>query len=317
MEAHDRIFPFDGSDLDYIRYLESRLLNAERLLSSSSNSDSSQASKPRRGHPNFINLSDKSFPKIAKQKKALKPQTGRSQWEKDLKKLLSSVPPPDKWNDAREKAGFATIEKNRLAIQLLLGRPSRSISEIEHYDGKDAPLLPGDDIDLFLKGCQYGMFVSRCEVDGQFAIRIASYQQLVFVSYCTVLISAGNSHESINWMMRQFISNSDDRNLEKYRSGCVWVNRCIFELLQHRWGYKSWETFMLCRFKGSDMDAIADSCLVAQPLHQYARLAEQRRSFDIFVKSMGDGQETGIFEEGWVPYCIPCIIKFIAGDKLE
>lgn len=61
----------------------------------------------------------------------------------------------------------------------------------------------------------------------------------------------------------------------------------------------------------------SDTSLVAQPLHQYGRFAERRKSFDIFVQSMGDGHETAIFEEGWVPYCIPCIVKVIAGDNIR
>ncbi|KAJ5981134.1 hypothetical protein N7481_008432 [Penicillium waksmanii] len=158
-----------------------------------------------------------------------------------------------------------------------------------------------DDTEMVMRGCRYGRFVVHCEEDGQFAMRIAKYQQLVFVCYCTVLIFVGNSKDTVNWMMRQFISDSDNKNLEKYRSGCLWVNRCVVELLKRRWGYKSWELFML----------------FAQPVHQYARFADHRKSFEIFIQSLGDGQETGIFEEGWVPYCLPCIVKFIAGDAIE
>ncbi|KAJ6116207.1 hypothetical protein N7523_005526 [Penicillium sp. IBT 18751x] len=234
------------------------------------------------------------------QKKIPKPLTGLSQWEKDLKSFLASISTAQEWNDARKAAGFATIDKNGLAIQLLLGTSLGFSSDLGSYEGEATPFQPQDDIELITRGCQYGRFVARCADDAEFAIRIAKYQQLVFVCFCTVLIFVGNSEDTINWMMRQFISDSDSKNLRKYRSGCLWVNRCIVKLLEHRWGYKSWEIFML----------------FAQPLHLYGRLAENRRSLDIFVQSMGAGHETAIFEEGYVPYCLPCIVKVIAGDKI-
>lgn len=61
---------------------------------------------------------------------------------------------------------------------------------------------------------------------------------------------------------------------------------------------------------------LSDDDTVAQSIHQYGRFADNKKSFEYFTRSMGDG-ETAIFEDGWAPYCIPCIVKFIAGDKIE
>ena len=249
MEAHRRVFPFDGSDLEYIQYLESMLLNSQSLLNPSRSNAHQPSPRPRSGHQNFINLSGRSFANSRNKKNPSKSPTVLVQWERDLKKFLSSISRAGKWDDAREAAGFATIDKNKLAIQLLLGRPTSSFSNLELYDGEAKPLQPLDDAEMIMRGCHYGRFVARCEDDGKFTVRIAKYQQLVFVCYCTVLLFVGNSKDTINWMMRQFISDSDDKNLEKYRSGCLWVNKCIVELLKHRWGHKSWEIFILCALR--------------------------------------------------------------------
>ncbi|KAJ5549935.1 hypothetical protein N7461_004633 [Penicillium sp. DV-2018c] len=302
MEAPKRVFPFEGSDEEYINYLESMLLEAQiRLQTSSRPSHQSRQSptNPRSGQRHFINLSDRSFIKVPNQRRFVQ-QPRTPQWEREFNKFLSSIPNAQKWSEAREATGFASVEKNRLAIQLLLGRPASSEASVDAHHREIPSLRPADDQDMIVRGCDYGRFVIRCEDDGKFAVRVAKYQQLVFVCYCTVLIHVGNSKDTVNWMMRQFISDSDDKNLERYRSGCLWVNRCIADLLKHRWGYKSWEIFML----------------FAQPLHQYGRFADNKRSFEKFTQFMGRG-DAAIFEEGWVPYCLPCIVKFIAGDKIE
>lgn len=246
MEAHSRVFPFPGSALDYIRYLESMLLKALDQLPSTPRSDAQSTSKPRHDRRLFINSSPHMFAKSYHQKKIPKPLAGLPQWEKDLKRFLASISPPQKWNDARAAAGFGTIYKNGLAIQLLLGQSMGSSLNLEPYEGGATPLQPEDDIGLITRGCQYGRIVARCADDAEFAIRIKNYHELVFVCFCTVLLFVGNSEDTVNWMMRQFISNSGDKNLHIYRSGCLWVNRCIVKLLDHRWGYKSWEIFMLC-----------------------------------------------------------------------
>ncbi|KAI2791698.1 hypothetical protein POX_c04567 [Penicillium oxalicum] len=301
MESTDRLFPFKGSDSEYIKYLESMLLEVRPSGHPSSRPSSHQiALTPRSGQSNFVNLSQNSFPPKSTKGKISKPSQKVPQWELELRRFLSSVPSARNWTKARETTGFATVDRNRLAIQILLGRPASSVPSFSFQDSDTPLLLPTDEEDLINRGCEYGRFVVRSVDDGKFAVRVSKYQQLIFVCYCTVLIHVGNSKETVNWMMRRFISDTDDKNLERHRSGCLWVNRCIAGLLEQRWGYKSWELFIL----------------FAQSVHQYGRFADNKKSMGYFTRSMGEG-ETPIFEEGWVPYCIPCIVKFIAGDKIE
>ncbi|KAB8213093.1 hypothetical protein BDV33DRAFT_82743 [Aspergillus novoparasiticus] len=253
MEATSRLFNFEGNDSEYIKYLELRLLEVQSLIPSSPSSSSkprSSSLEPSKARESrFINLSVEKFNSNPR-KGTLRSRTKPAQWERELSKFLSSLPEPDKWHHARKIAGFPTNERNKLAIQLLLGRPSTSAQVLHPSRISECPsLLPTDNEDLILRGCSYGNFTIQCEEDGKFAVRVAKYQQLVFISYCAVLLSLGNSRQTIDWMMRRYISDSDNKNLERYRSGSLWVNRCISQLLKQGWGYKSWELFLLCTYQ--------------------------------------------------------------------
>ncbi|KAL3480147.1 hypothetical protein BJX99DRAFT_35701 [Aspergillus californicus] len=63
-------------------------------------------------------------------------------------------------------------------------------------------------------------FISTCADEGNFTSRVTEYQKLIFTSYCTVLIHAGNSKETVYSMMRQYINKKlDDKTLDYYRYG--------------------------------------------------------------------------------------------------
>jgi hypothetical protein len=112
----------------------------------------------------------------------------------------------------------------------------------------DIPSLsPLDNLDMVIRGCNYGRLANDCTSNGRLAILVGKFQRIIFISYCTVLLAMGTSRVTVNWMLRQYISDSDDKNLERYRFGCLWVHRCISQLLGLGWGYKSWELFVLCR----------------------------------------------------------------------
>jgi hypothetical protein len=54
----------------------------------------------------------------------------------------------------------------------------------------------------------------------------------------------------------------------------------------------------------------------AQAPHQYGRFSDNCESIKVFTEAMGPAK-VPIFEDGWIPYCIPCIIKCLAGDSIE
>lgn len=152
----------------------------------------------------------------------------------------------DKWAQKRIDTGFSTVEKNRIAIQILLGRSTEGIPVSEDTGCELPKLKSTDKQSMIARGCSYGSLSQQAREHGIFTMLLAKFHQLVFISYCTVLLSVGNSEESINWMMRRYISDTGPKNLKRYRSGCLFVNQCVASLLDLGWGHKSWEVFLLC-----------------------------------------------------------------------
>jgi hypothetical protein len=79
-------------------------------------------------------------------------------------------------------------------------------------------LMPLDNADMVIIGCKYGRLANNCTSNGRLAILVGKFQKLIFICYCTVLLAVGNSKTTVNWMMRQYISDSDHKNLERHHA---------------------------------------------------------------------------------------------------
>lgn len=253
-----RLFNFEGCDAEYIRFLESKLLESQRILVHDSNSSLGAPVAPQ---PNQNAEQDTPEiqivlyePKLDKTRANFGQRTV-PKWKKQLKEFISSIPREKDWGCARYNAGIYTIQRNRWAIQLMLGRTTESIFPSQDALAAGLPSIqPADNEnkELILRGCKYGKFISACADEGNFALRVTEYQKLIFTSYCAVLMHAGNSKETVYSMMRQYINKEyDDKTLDNYRYGAVWVNRCIAFLLKQGWGHRSWEIFLLRTYLGT------------------------------------------------------------------
>lgn len=255
-----RLFDFQGNDSDYIKFLESKLLEARTATSSARRSSitSHQAS------PTTQNSSKIQFvivkPKLSQIRRS--PPTP-AKWKTQLNDFINSIPSDNDWEVARCDAGIYTIQKNRRAIQLMLGRQTEAIfSSQNHLHPQIPSILPTDNEGLILRACKYGTFISTCADEGNFASRVAEYQKLIFISYCTVLIHAGNSKQTVYSMMRQYINKtSDDKTLDYYRYGALWVNKCIASLLKNGLGHRSWEIFLLREYPTSLLPSVWSTLL--------------------------------------------------------
>jgi hypothetical protein len=284
MDNESRLFQFEGCDVEYIIFLEGSLIEAQGKLlesesqlpglmtpispSSSSSSQTPEANdkwefvyfNPYKGFshkPPTIYHHRQNGVDRGKNKPTRRSKQRVHQWETELAKFVSSIPAEDEWETKRADFGFRTVESNRLAIQLMLGA-SAVTTTLPGNNNIEVPFLsPEDNTDMILKACRFGQLANNCTANGRFAILVGKYQKLIFICYCTVLLHVGNSKQTINWMMRQYISDSDDKNLERYRLGCLWVNRCISRLLGQGWGYRSWEIFLLCLFS---LHSFAEYC---------------------------------------------------------
>ncbi|RHZ48776.1 hypothetical protein CDV55_102062 [Aspergillus turcosus] len=74
---------------------------------------------------------------------------------------------------------------------------------------------------------------------------LAHFRDLVFVSFCDVVLGSGEGRDRVHDTMRLYISDSSGQNLDKIISGSRWVNRCIANLSKTYWGLRSSEIFVL------------------------------------------------------------------------
>lgn len=163
---------------------------------------------------------------------------------KELRNFIEDVTKNARWIKKKKELGLSRPEINRDTIDALCGRPSTSNlrDESNLYPNED----PSEHSALVMRGCDYGALTMDRKLQGNLLLHIFKYQQLIFVSLCVVMLDIGTPIDSVDWMMRRFISDITPSSLRRLRYGCKWVNRCMSKLLDRDWGFSSWETFLLC-----------------------------------------------------------------------
>ncbi|KAJ5302297.1 hypothetical protein N7508_007160 [Penicillium antarcticum] len=295
-----RMFDFHGDDQAYISFLECQLISAQwagfmefpntargEILQEVSSTNSVQfvPYTPSTSHARSSNPGQNELP-----------------WKRQLDSFISALPTEKTWSEARKRAGIDTPIRNQLAVRLMLGHTNHATFRWVQQTASISRTLPSEDQDLVRRGYQYAQFINRCAGDLSFKTSVVSFQQLIFVSYCTVLIQFGVTKDTVNDMMRRYIDrNNDDSTLEGYRRGVVWINRCIAALLANGWGHKSWEIFLLEK----------------RSLAQFARFAAyDAQSYRTLVQRLQKAN-VPLQEDGWTPYSIPCIVQCLAGNNIE
>ena len=257
MPQNQRAFAFEGSDEDYIAFLETQLSAALKPSSAPAFPFPSSASvlgkdlkflyfdpsaNCDRGQPG---VDDTVVPKLPPSQRIC---AGASQGLKELRSFIAEVGNIGSWDKRRKDIGLLSSDTNRFAVQALRGQATPSnMCENDGLRGYPT-IFPPSKKELIRRGCEYGALAHEREIYGDLILHLAKYQQLVFVSLCTVMISDGTPKDVVNWMMRRYVSDTTPENLKRLRLGSLWVNRCIADLLERGWGFRSWEIFLLCLF---------------------------------------------------------------------
>lgn len=163
---------------------------------------------------------------------------------KELRHFIEDITTNTRWIKKKKELGLSRLEINQDTIHALCGRPLNSNlrDESNLYPNED----PSEHSALIMRGCDYGALTRDRKLQGDLLLHIAKYQQLIFVSLCVVMVEIGTPINSVDWMMRRYISDTSSANLRRLRYGCKWVNRCMSKLLERNWGFLSWEAFLLC-----------------------------------------------------------------------
>lgn len=281
MSTRKRKFDFNGSDTEYITFLESALsekLNEpaslipnplhtspstpepESLYSSHADtSPTSQTSYP--ATPRSTTESDKGphncmrifhYDPIRNCDREEAPRipsleikrTNEPQGLKELRGFVEEMSNNSLWSRKRERLNLSKPSTNRFIIETLCGR----LYLKQHTEPKSYPdQLPEGKEALISRGCDYGALMYGNKMEAELMLHIVKYQKLIFVSLCVVMADTGTPLDTVDWMMRNFLSDSKPENLRRLRYGCVWVNRCLSSMLQSFWGFRSWEAFLLCQ----------------------------------------------------------------------
>ncbi|KAJ9483345.1 hypothetical protein VN97_g10066 [Penicillium thymicola] len=300
-----RLFDFPGNDVEYIRFLESQLITVQPLFGAP-DPISTLAFEPSQNTgtttDGFRFVEYKPQPAGHTQQR-LAPDRGSFKWKKQLDKFVHAIPISEtQWNEARNKAGIDTVFRNQEALKLILGHSGPVVFHENQDDIVIPSSLPTNCGHLITQGCQYGSFIARCADDRNFAVRVVAYQNLVFCSYCVVMMRAGVPKAMTNEMMKRYTGqDQDDQTLEKYRHGALWVNRCAAALLENGWGCKSWEIFLLEN----------------RTLAQFARFAaNDASSYQEVVRHLGKA-DIPLYEEVWTSYCIPSIVYHLTSSTIH
>ncbi|KAB8213783.1 hypothetical protein BDV33DRAFT_209890 [Aspergillus novoparasiticus] len=324
---HRRAFPFHGSDEEYVSYLEAELLKALKPETQQSSTTrlpicdelkvlyyDPYTSKDSEEPPNYENCKGEISAPYARNNfnrdtsdvdnavgAAHDPSTA-SQERRELDSFLRKIKSAMSWEKKKKSVRLCSPENNRFVMQILCGKAWGTLRHGEDRQ-RDLPSLSDkDNRELVRRGCDYGELGKLSSVNGEMILLAAKFQQLVFVSYCSVLLHIGTSKDTVDWMLRRYVADVTPGSLKRIRLGSTWVNRCIAKLLTNGWGFRSWELFLL----------------YPQSMGQYGRFACTKDSGSRVIETIGvSNPRLPIFEQGFIPYCIPCIIKMIAGEELQ
>lgn len=147
MEYRHPIDHFGGIDEDYIQYLECAITQSRQVLSQIERSNHSP-----RSHP-------------------IPP--GQQRWKKELNTFLRGLPVSCSWVKKREDVEIASVEKNRVAIRMLLGC---------------SPVHRSHDIkgSLVERAQAYAQCAKAFQNDVQFNTQLVRFQEFIFISWCVV-----------------------------------------------------------------------------------------------------------------------------------
>lgn len=167
-----------------------------------------------------------------------------SQGMKELRHFIGDITGNARWVKKKEELGLCYPETNKATIEALCGRTlNPGLCEQPHFYPEK---YPPEHQALVQRVCGYGSLTKERKLQGNLLLHIAKYQQLIFVSICVIMLETGIPINVVDWMMRRYVSDSKQDSLRRLRSGSLWVNRCISKLLNQNWGFRSWETFLLC-----------------------------------------------------------------------
>ncbi|KAJ5775821.1 uncharacterized protein N7511_000832 [Penicillium nucicola] len=162
-----------------------------------------------------------------------------TQGKKELRHFIEEITKNDHWIKKKKDLGLSRPETNQNTIDALCG--GLLASNLDNKSNLYPNENPSEYSALIMRVCDYGALAKDRKIQGNLLLHIAKYQELVFVSLCVVMLEIGTPIESVDWMMRRYISDTSPSNLRRLRYG---FPRSIQQYGRFAYTKNSYETFV-------------------------------------------------------------------------
>lgn len=248
--AHRR-FSFQGSDAQYIDFLEQRLLSLVETNVVHVQPDSHSTShgrQPNTRRPSLQNSEQTNELSIISYnpKSATKNLTKLPRSQKHIDNLLNTIPDATVWTQWRKDNGFHTAEQNRYVILSLTSTQAVELDRLSRLPSAIADIDIPERVGEWVRtSYAYASQNLTLEEKGKIAAKLSAFRQIILVSTCVVMLSVGISVRVVDSILRTCVKATEPRQLERYRHAACWVNKCIQHLSAEGWGHRSTEIFFL------------------------------------------------------------------------
>jgi hypothetical protein len=167
-------------------------------------------------------------------------------WLVELDAMLADIPYANLWTAKRTENQISGLVQNHSVLATLLGgalvldnSPDSTVSINNSSPANTLSILHN-------RANAYGYATRNTQSKAQFTTTVSVFQELIFVSFCVVLEASGMPNDLVGSLMRWCFAANEQKSLERIRRGARWANRCIAKLCESGWGHRSAEIFLLC-----------------------------------------------------------------------
>ena len=248
MISRRRINDFQGTDSEYIAYLESIVRQAIPVRSPPSpprsvvryeavnDSDGDEAPLNSLKFIPYEPETNEDDPPSAKRQRI------QQRWEREMNDMLHHLSVPD-WSSEREGVGLSSSDEVLAAFDIIIGTKSRTELAACDTDLSVVCYNPSNAVLQLLE--TFGSATAALKVRKTFAKQIYLFHEFVFVSTCCVALHHGADLGKVDEIMQRYISDSGGRNLDRLRSGALWANRMMSALAADGFGHMAYELFVV------------------------------------------------------------------------
>ncbi|KFY99052.1 hypothetical protein V498_01026 [Pseudogymnoascus sp. VKM F-4517 (FW-2822)] len=144
----------------------------------------------------------------------------------------------------------------------------------------------------------FAITTAALQIETTFTRQIYRFRVFVFVSLCCVALHHGVEKKFVEEAMQRCVSDSCGKNLTRLRNGALWVNQMMSTLAADGRGHRAYELFVLC----------------GRSIACYGRFAQTGESGFSYFRSRVPICEQGREIQASLPFWVPFIIKSIVGE---